>query len=117
MKSGFGTLPATGDTPLTLTVPLNAIITSIRAFGRAGSSSGTDTGWSYILQTNETTPTVLFDMGGADTGAGQSAGFNLETTPWFICDTASRQQLALSAGSNTSGSGVNSCRFLVEYMA
>jgi hypothetical protein len=116
MRTGFNSLPATGDTAVTLTVPLNAIITSVRAWARAGASAGSNAGWSYTLQTAEGTPTVLFSKGGADSGAAQSAGFNLETTPWFLCDTSSKQQLSLSAGANTSGSG-QSCRFLVEYLA
>lgn len=116
MKSGFGDLPLTGGSGVTARLPLNAIVTSVRAFAPASASSGTNVGWSYHLQTAEAVPAVLFSKGGAETGAGQSTGFNLEATPFFVCSSDSRRQLTLTAGENTAGSG-DAALFLVEYLS
>lgn len=116
LRTGFNNLPQSGSAAISLTVPVGAIVTEIRAWGRAGASSSTDPSWQYTLATSETTPTVLFQKGGIDTGGGQNLGFNLTTEPWFLCDTTARTQLQLTANANTGNSG-SSCRFLVTYLA
>jgi hypothetical protein len=116
IRNGFGSLPGTGEGPFTLTVPLYAVITSVRLVARAGSSAGATTTWSYTLQTTETTPTVLFTKGGADTGGTQAVAINLETTPWFICDSDTKRALTFAAGANTSTHNTGAY-FLVEYLA
>jgi hypothetical protein len=114
--TGSGDLPGPGA-GVTATLPLGAIITSIRLFAPAGASAGSSTAWNFQVKSGTTgTVTTLLNYGGAQTAAGMSAGYSTEVIPMFVCTTLDNRDITLTGGASNSASG-DAALCLVEYLS
>lgn len=93
-----GKLPANGDGTFTFTLPLNALILSVRFWAPAGAVSSTANA-AYTIKTNEGTPTTIATLNSTNA----SLGFDTTYTTGlpFLCDTDLKRTLILQAGAAT----------------
>lgn len=107
-----GGLPLTGQTTWNITLPLNAVITKVRA-GKPSGGTSSSTNFSYTL-TDGTPTTIATAVGNGSTA--WSAGFKYESGDlWFNCNTDTKRTLTLTSANidqNTSAS-----YFLIDYYA
>lgn len=113
-RTGLGTLPAASAG---LKLPMNAVITGARFYKRGGVGTNATTGWSYTVQTTETTPTVLATASGGGTlpwNAGFSKTVAVEN---FVADSDTKRTLTLvAAGIDQEAAGMDGW-VVVEFLA
>lgn len=108
-----GQLPSSGtQTTWNITLPLNAVITKVRA-GKPSGGSSSSTNFTYTL--TDGTPTTIATAAGNGSTA-WSAGFKYESGDlWFNCNTDTKRTLTLTSANITEGS--TSSYFLIDYYA
>ena len=113
-RDSAGTLGTSGT--LNIFLPLNSVITAVH-FYKKTTGAATNTNWSYTVQTNEGSPTVLGAASGGGAVQWQTGWNEVDTVNRFVCDSDAKRELDLVVANVTETTAGTNNFVIVEYWA
>lgn len=113
LKTPDGYLPFKSNPRVTVTLPLNAVVTDVKLYWPAGAVTSQSKSWTFTVRTSETSPTVLASASGGNKTA-LAAGNLTEVHTFFPCGSDAKRTLVFECNASVDQTIVGLC--LIEYL-